>query len=80
MDLVEDEAVAATMEEMDQEVVAAHLVDVVVDPVDSIPWHVTGVGFMAIWPVIVPALLHNCRHWVVVVLALPTEVRSNPGI
>ena len=35
---------------------------------------------MAIWPVTVPALVHSHKRWVVAVLALPVEVRSNPGI
>ena len=67
------------MEEMDEEVVAVHLVDMVVDPMDLIPWHVTTARVVAIWSVTVPALGQPHRRWIVVVQALPTEVRSNPG-
>ena len=40
--------------------------------VDLIPWHATGVGCMAIWPVIVPPLVD--RQQMVAVLAPPEEV------
>ena len=41
--------------------------------VDLIPWHATGVGCMAIWPVTVPPLVGRLQ--VVVVLAPLKEVR-----
>ena len=45
-----------------------------------IPWRATGVGCVAIWPVIVPAPCHGRRHWAIAILALPVEVRSDPGV
>ena len=42
------------------------------------PWHATGVP-LATWSVTVPVPRRNHRRWVVVILALQTEDRSNPG-
>ena len=43
-------------------------------------WRVIGAGCMAIWPVIAPTLVHNCRRWGVAPPALPMERFLNPGI
>ena len=43
-----------------------------------IPWLVTGAGCVVIWPAIVlKPVMHRRRE--VALLALPVEVRSNPG-
>ena len=63
----------------EDQVVEDHQEDVVVDHQDSTPWHATGVGCVATWPVTVPAPRRNHKRWVVVILALPTEDHSNPG-
>ena len=64
---------------------AVLVVEDLVDTVDKdrsilTHWHVIGAGCMAIWPVTVPAPLHSHRIWVLVMLAPPEGVRSNPGI
>ena len=51
------------------------------DPMDldhMIPWLVIGVGCVVMWPATVLKPVMHCRREVAL-LALPVEVRSNPG-
>ena len=77
--VAEAEAVITVDRGVEGHVMEDHREDVVVDHQGLIHWHVTGVGSMAIWLATIPAPHHNHKHWVVVVQALPTEDRSNPG-
>ena len=57
------------------------IVDVEEDPMDldhMIPWLVIGVGCVVMWPAtVLKPVMHRRRE--VAVLALPVEVRSDPG-
>ena len=57
------------------------IVDVEEDPMDldhMIPWLVIGVGCVVMWPAtVLKPVMHHRRE--VAMLALPVEVRSNPG-
>ena len=57
------------------------IVDVEDDPMDldhMIPWLVIGVGCVVMWPAtVLKPVMHRRRA--VALLALPVEVRSNPG-
>ena len=72
-------------EEEDRVLVAedrvVEIVDVEEDPMDldhMIPWLVIGVGCVVMWPAtVLKPVMHRRRE--VALLALPVEVRSNPG-
>ena len=66
------------LEEEDQ-VVEDQWVDVVEEEEDLIPWPIICAVSVAIWPVIVPIVVHSHKRWLVVVLALSIEVHSNLG-
>ena len=57
------------------------IVDVEEDPMDldhMIPWLVIGVGCVVMWPAtVLKPVMHRRRE--VAMLALPVEVRSDPG-
>ena len=76
MDYEEEEDRVPVVE--DQVVV---IVDAEEDPMDldhMIPWLVIGVGCVVMWPAtVLKPVMHRRRE--VAVLALPVEVRSNPG-
>ena len=72
------------MEEVEVPVVddqVVEIVDVEEDPMDldhMIPWLVIGVGCVVMWPAtVLKPVMHRRRE--VALLALPVEVRSNPG-
>ena len=72
-------------EEEDQVLVVEDQVVVVVDVEEGpivlermIPWLVIGVGCVVMWPATVLKPVMHCRKEVAV-LALPVEVRSDPG-
>ena len=80
-DKVEVVAEVVAMMDLGEEdqVEESQLVAVVKEQDDLILWRVTSVGCVAIWPVTVPTLVHSHRRRVVAVLALPKQVRLNPG-
>ena len=76
MDFEEEEDRVPVAEEQ-----VVEIVDVEEDPMDldhMIPWLVIGVGCVVMWPAtVLKPVMHRRRE--VALLALPVEVRSNPG-